>query len=215
MSELNDKELFESAISDQPEVKSEPETAKEEPKGDGQHRNEKGQFASKEAKPEPVAETQPEQPKAEKPEADKEAHVPSWRLREVNEAREAAERRAMQVENDLAELRRQMQSQAPKEEPVDFFTDPNAAFKQQLSPLESRLQTVTQNLTLRASRAEAVATYGKDAVKEMETAVENAMRERHPDMRLKTRASPASSISTKARGRRAKDQAITLSSTTG
>lgn len=123
MSELNDKELFEQAIADAP-VEIVAEAPAQEPVAeatDGVVRDEKGRFAPKE----------PEQPAVEqvqaKPETAKqdEANVPSWRLREVNEAREAAERRAQEAsdratayERQLAQL--QQQQQKPQEIPNVF-----------------------------------------------------------------------------------------------
>lgn len=184
--QLNDKELFESAISDTPSEKvaeAPVEQPVEQASDEGRVRDEKGRFAPKEAKPETVVEQQPEPAQAQAPVADKEAHVPSWRLREVNEAREAAERRAAQFESEMAQLRRLLQEQQkPKEEPVDFFQDPQAALKQHISPIESQFQTLAQNLTLRASKAEAIAVHGREKVAEMEAAIGKAMQERHPDI---------------------------------
>lgn len=193
MSELNDKELFESAISDAPTVtEATPEPVVEPVKAeaevtDGPARDEKGRFAPKsqpeptpapvEAAPQPAAQAQP----------DKEAHVPSWRLREVNDAREAAERRAQEAALQLQQLQRQMeelrQQNQPKPEPIDVFADPVGAFKQQLSPLEQQLRSMQANFNLRASKAEAIAIHGRDAVAEMERAVQEAINSGNPEMR--------------------------------
>lgn len=184
---VNDKELFESSISETPEVVETPVESPvvEAAVDDGPVRDEQGRFAPKEAKAEPVAETLVAPiaaPAAKEPEA----QVPSWRLREVTEEREAAVRRANDLETrtqaferEMAEMRKQLQ---PKPEPVDFFTDPNAAFKQQLSPFEQQIQSMEQKFLMRASRAEAKSDYGKDAVEEMEKAIETAFQERHPGM---------------------------------
>lgn len=164
------------------ETTPEPETETEK---QDRERDEKGRFV---AKAEPAEEPAPEP--EPKPEQKDDAHVPSWRLREVREAREAAERRAEEearqryaLQAELQQMRSQLtQLQKPKPEPVDFFQNPDEAFQQRLSPLEERIQTAERNLLMRASRAEAVAEYGKATVTEMETAIEKAMQSNHPGM---------------------------------
>src|SRR5687768_10943504 len=93
--DIDDKELFESAIADDPET----EPAEQPEQVEGQPRDEQGRFA-------PKAETEPEQPtpevQAEQP-AREEANVPSWRLREV---REEADRRIAEAE---ARMQRQFE----------------------------------------------------------------------------------------------------------
>jgi hypothetical protein len=182
MSELNDQELFKAAISDEPVTEAPVETPAEETPQE-QPRADHGRFAAKsEPEPEPTPQPAPQEPAKEPTEA----MVPSWRLREINEAREANERRWQNERDDLmrqmAELRQQVKPQT--QEPVDWFTDPNAALKQQLSPIEQQYQSLEKRLLMRASRAEALSEYGKDAVKEMESAIEKAYQERHPDMQL-------------------------------
>lgn len=180
MADLNDKELFEAAIADNP---PEPVAEQAEPE-QGQPRDESGRFAS--AKQDEPAQ-QIEQPvQAEQPKQD-EAHVPSWRLREVNDAREAAERRAEEhasnlrnLQNQFEALQRQIAQNQKPQEPVDFFADPTAALKQHLSPVEQRMQAIEMRSNLRASKAEAIATHGRDAVAEMEAAIDKAMSAGHP-----------------------------------
>lgn len=185
--DTDDKEMFESAIAEAPaEVETQAETpVVETAANDEPVRDEQGRFAPKEAKAEPAKEA-PATPAAPVAGKDTDAQVPSWRLREVNEAREAAERRAQDLDGRLQTYERQMaelrQQSQPKPEPVDFFTDPNAALKQQLSPFEQQIQSMQSEFNLRASRAEAIAEHGKASVLEMEQAVEKAMRERHPEM---------------------------------
>lgn len=151
MSELNDKELFENAIADTPaetptEAVETPQIV-DEPANDGRERDEKGRFVAKaeDAPAEPAPQvTEPAQRQ------ETEAHVPSWRLREVNEAREAAERRAQETETRFAEMRRQfaaMQAQLQKpQEPVDFYADPQAAMRQSIDPLKSEFQTALEGM---------------------------------------------------------------------
>lgn len=181
--ELNDAELFQGAVAEEPE----------------RARDEQGRFAAKEpeveakpepekveAKPEPVKEQQ--QPEAK--DAKDEAAVPSWRLREVGEARQAAERRAeeaqrqtyalnaqlQQMQNELAQLRK------PKEEATDFFVDPDKALQQRLSPVEERFAKLETEMRLNSSKALAVAMHGAPAIAEMEKAVEQAAQANNPDI---------------------------------
>ena len=90
--DLDDKELFSSAMTadENPEVETEASAdapAQETPQQERQ-RDEQGRFA-KQVEPEPKPEQQ-----AQVPEAKEEANVPSWRLREV---REEADRRVAET----------------------------------------------------------------------------------------------------------------------
>lgn len=182
----NDKELFESAISETPEA---PGTPVAETQPETQPRDESGRFASKEVKaelveaaPAPVAEQQPE----------KEAHIPSWRLKEEADNRRRfeelatqRERENWQLQQEMTDLRRRFEATQHKpQEPVDPYADLPGYIKQSVGPVETQFQQLAANLTLRASKAEAVAVFGKDAVTEMESAIEKAMRERNPEMPL-------------------------------
>jgi hypothetical protein len=187
--QVDDKELFQGAMA--PEPTQEQKTERE--------RDEKGRFvaAEKEAQPEakqPEPQEQPKEAVQAQPEQAQEqkdeANVPSWRLREVREAREAAERRAEDSFRENANLQaqlRQMQEQlsklnAPKQEPVDFFADPDKAISQHLSPIEQRLERAMQDMTLRVSRTAAIAQHGVDAVAEMEKSIADAMAKNNPEM---------------------------------
>lgn len=185
---MDDKELMQAAMSDEPIAEKvatpEPESVVEQ---QGQPRDEHGRFAPKAAdEPAPV-----EQPKAE-PEKEDRGNIPAWRLREEAEARRAAEarleefnRREWQRDQELAQLRQQLQQfQAPKQEPVDPYADLPGAIKQATSPFEDRFASFESKMMLRASRAEAVVDYGKQAVVEMEQAIEKAMQSRNPEMQL-------------------------------
>lgn len=193
MSDLNDKELFDNAIADTPAeaatVTETPATGPEAVQTETAAsiaRDDKGRFAPKEQAA-PAEAVQPTDTTSAQ--QDTAAHVPSWRLREVNEAREAAERRAQETEarardfeRQLEDMRRQFMAQQPKAEPVDFFADPDAALKNRLDPFEQRVQAIERNANLRASRAENIAIHGRDTVTEMEKAVEQAMRSGHPEL---------------------------------
>lgn len=132
--DINDKELFESTLSDEPEQVAADEPVAEQP--EVQPRDEHGRFATKQPEPEV-------QPVAEAPK--EEAHVPSWRLREV---REESERRIAEVEARWQRQIELMQRQnQPKPEPVkvpDVFEDPNAflqhGVQQAVDPIKSEVQ---------------------------------------------------------------------------
>jgi hypothetical protein len=105
--DITDREILDSAFEDQA-----PEVTVEEPVAEvveetGQTRDEHGRFAPKE-QPEPVAEAKPaaEAPKDE-------AFVPSWRLREMREEREAAERRFAESQSQWQRQIAELQSRAP------------------------------------------------------------------------------------------------------
>lgn len=178
--QIDSSDLFESAMSDEPVAQGAPEPeAVAEPTG--QPRDEHGRFAAK-VEPEPVAPTP--QPAADH--GKEEANVPSWRLREIAEERRQALARAEQAEREAAQFRERLaaleRQNAPKPEPVDIFADPNAWAQQQLSPFEQRMQQMQANLVLRASRAENVAIHGRDVVKAAEDAIDEAVRNRDPDV---------------------------------
>lgn len=187
---MDDRELFQGAMADEPApaeapvTEAQPETPVEQPRDD------QGRFAPKTeapadpAKPAVEALAQPDN------KDDQAGQVPSWRLREVREAREAAEKRAVEadqqryaLEQQLADMRNKLGAlEKPKTEPIDFFQDPEGAMAQRLSPMEERFNALAMELRLDSSRAVALATHGKEAVKEMDEAVAKAMRENHPDI---------------------------------
>jgi chorismate mutase len=162
-------------MSDDPVQETEPVAAAEE-----QPRDAQGRFAPKaEPEPQPAPQAQAEPVKEE--------HVlPSWRAREIAEERRAAVERAERAEREAAQIRERLaaleRQNQPKPEPVDIFADPNAWAQQQLSPLEQRMQSLTMNLTLRASRAENVAIHGRETVNAAEKAIEEAMRTGDPEI---------------------------------
>lgn len=121
----NDADLMAAALA------PEPVDTPVEDKQDGQPRDEHGRFARAE-EPEPTVETPPSPAAIQQEAKPEEAHVPSWRLRDVREelegrikARDAeleAERRArQQYENQL----RQFQAQQQQTPPPDMYADPD------------------------------------------------------------------------------------------
>lgn len=179
--DTNDKELFESAIEDQVTEVAADEPAAEVTEEAGQPRDEHGRFAPKE--PEPVAEAKPESQPAEQP-AKEEAHVPSWRLREMREEREAEARRfadrEAQWQRQLAELQARLPKEAPPPVP-DVFENPNAflehGVKQAVDPVRSEVQQTREFF----SRMMAEDKHGADKVKAAYSALDNAAKAGDPD----------------------------------
>jgi hypothetical protein len=191
---MDDKDLMNAAFAAEP-VREEP--VAEAPQEPTQPRDDHGRFAPK------TEQNEPEEPVAAQQEApaqqpqqpnddDKSGNVPSWRLREVREAREAAERRADQAERERAVERQQFlalqreiaELRKPKQDPVDFYTDPDGALNQRIAPVQEQFQQFASNMQFRMSRATAIAEHGAAAVKEMEDAVRKAHREGHPEIQM-------------------------------
>lgn len=159
-----------------------PAEAQAAPEITEQPRDDKGKFAPKqtvEVKPEPTGEKPLEptppvaQPQNNQP---PHGHVPLAAL--VDQRLEAR-----QAKQERDELRRQIaELQKPKAEPVDFYADPEAALNQRLQPFQQKFDSTISALTLRASRAEAIASYGKEAVDEMDSALAQMMEAGDPEV---------------------------------
>lgn len=171
----NDKELFESALSDEPiEQVAADEAVAEQPVNDGPVRDEQGRFAPKE--PEPVA--------APEPQGKDEAHVPSWRLREERERAESAERRAREIEANFQRQFNELQSRLPKQEPQpapDVFEDPNRflehGVRQAVDPIKSEIGQLREFY----SRRDAEREHGADKVKAAYDWIAQGMASRDPE----------------------------------
>jgi hypothetical protein len=172
---MDDKELFESAVSNEPA---------ETPEVTEQPRDDKGRYAP--VNPEPVAEAQPEpEPEVKpepKPEPVNEALVPSWRLREVNEQREAAERRLNEMQAEMA--RRMAELAQPKREPApkpDLYENPDAfveyGVRQAVDPVRSEIGQLREFY----SRRDAIRTHGEEKVKAAYDAVAQGLAQRDPE----------------------------------
>jgi hypothetical protein len=186
----DDKELFESALTDeQPEpIEAQPEPEAQEP--EGQPRGEHGRFAPKakepEAEPQPEPEKAQEQPQPEqqRPETKSEG-IPSWRLKEEAEARRAAEERARQYERDMAELRQQLvqiqQQNKQPEKALDIFEDPNAfvdhGVRTAIDPVKQEISQLREFY----SQRDAIREHGAEKVKAAYDAMDQALRSRDPE----------------------------------
>jgi hypothetical protein len=176
---MDDKELFEAAVSDTPV-----ETATETPEVQtDQPRDDKGRFAAKaedaEQEVEQVAQTE-QKPVEQKPD---EAHVPSWRLREEREAREAAERRAQEERAYWQRQLQEVQARLPKEAPArpDMFENPDGfvehGVRQAVDPVKSELQATREFY----SRKDAIREHGQEAVKAAYDALAQGLNNRDPE----------------------------------
>ena len=176
--ELDDKELFSSAIADEstPEAATEaPAEApvQETPQPDGPVRDEHGRFAAKQAA----------EQAAEPPQAKDESQVPSWRLREV---REEAERRIAETEARWQRQFEHMQRQAqPKPEPApvpDLFENPNGFVdhnvRQYVDPIKSEVQQMREFY----SRRDAERDHGADKVRAAYDWIASGIAQRDPDV---------------------------------
>lgn len=174
---IEDKELFESALTDEaPQIEADAPAGQPEQQVEGQLRDEHGRFAAKQAEPEQNPEQQAEQP------AKDEAHVPSWRLREV---REEAERRVAETEarwqRQFDELRRQSQPK-PESQPVpDVFEDANGFLQhgvsQAVNPIKSELQAQREFMSQQFAESQ----YGAEKVNAAYDWIKQGLASRDPD----------------------------------
>lgn len=140
-------------------------------------RDDHGRFAPKGEAPEITA----EQPEVPEQEADGEHNAPVGVAIAERRKRQAESARADALERDLAELRGQMSvlvqqrdKPATPPEPVkppDFWEDPSKYVEHALTPFQQQIA----EMTFRASRAEALAEFGKDTVKAAQEAVKKAV----------------------------------------
>ena len=187
--DIDDKELFSSAMTDEPisEAAEQPAAQPDEtPQQDGRARDEHGRFVSQQpAEPQ----SEPQAPQAAEPAKD-EANVPSWRLREV---REEAERRVAETEARWQRQFEAMQRQnQPKPEPKpapDLFENPDGfvdhRLQQGLSPLEQRLQAQEARMQAQleyTSRRDAFKEYGEEAVRSAYGWLADGVQKRDPDV---------------------------------
>ena len=175
MAEMDDKELFSSAMTDEPtpETTEQPVAQPEAtPQQDGRPRDEHGRFARTEPEPTP----EPQQPTAQQPEqARDEGHVPPWRLREIREERDAINQRYLETQRQLEMLQRQMPKPEPAPRP-DLYENPDGAIKygvqeyvdpqiQQMREEIAQLKNAHVSQREEESRERAIEKYGEEAVR--------------------------------------------------
>ena len=189
MAEMDDQELFSSAIADDStsEVTEHPTAQQEEatPTQDDRPRDEHGRFAPKQAEPEP----QPEPIAAqEQPQATEEGHIPPWRLREIREERDALRQQYLDAQRQIEMLRQSQPKPEPKPAP-DLFEDPDGRIdhrlQQGLSPLEQRVQAAEARMQAQleyTSRRDAIREHGPDLVREAYDWLGKGIQARDPDV---------------------------------
>jgi hypothetical protein len=169
MADFNDEELFTSALGDDLPAEVVEETTETE--GETQARDEQGRFVAKTEEAEPVV-TEPEQ--AKPVEAKDDAQIPSWRLRELREERDALRAQLLQVQ--------QRQTKTPPE-PVakpDIFEKPDefvlANIQEVVVPLQQRFDTFIESV----SRRDAIKEHGQERVTQAFSALDQAAKTGDP-----------------------------------
>lgn len=166
--EINDKELFAAAMSDEAPAEPVTDNAQQPDTDASQPRDESGRFAPKsqgEAPSEPVETAA--QPSAEQ---GGNVGVPPGRLREESEARRRAEAEKEELRAQLARMEQQIAAmsrqpvqpqppQQPQQVP-DWYTDPDAATDHRVNP---RFQQIEQMLDYNA-RLAATGIYSREAI---------------------------------------------------
>lgn len=188
IAQVSDADLYQSAVADEPVdqgTETPPERVEPEHKADatGRLHAPDGKFA-----PKTQADAAPtQQPSTEQaPKTDDEgAQVPSWRLRELREQREAAERRAQDKERENLELQTHLRSmdarlrqltETPKE-PPDFYADPAAFVDDRLNPARQELGQQLGQMKEGFSKLIAIDKFGEEAVTAAYSELEKQMRE--------------------------------------
>lgn len=180
---MDDKELFSAALADepapeQPQAEPEEQTSKpEEARTEERARDEMGRFAPKQdAEPE-VTKPQPAEPSKD------EAQVPSWRLREVRERGEAAERRAQENERNLYHAQQEMRAMSQRlrefeqpKTPTDIFENPSEFVQQGVKRAVDPVQQEIAQMREFYSRKDAIRAHGEKAVTDAYGALESAMK---------------------------------------
>lgn len=165
---MDDKDIFESALTDEPEQELEAEVIQPEPEPEAPvvARDEQGRFA-------PKPEGEAEKPRTEEPERG----PPAWRLKEEADARRAAEQRAATLEAQLQQFRQQ-QEQKPK---LDMFENPDAFVEQgvrsAVDPIEQKIGQMREFY----SQREAIRDHGPEKVKAAYDWIAQGMQSRDPE----------------------------------
>jgi hypothetical protein len=156
--QISDADVFKEAIAVEPKVETEaPEKEQAEEAKADRDRDEKGRFVAKDKDEEPVDETPPvaeaaleeaplETPKEEK----KQDHrIPLTELLNEREKRQNAERDRAAYEQELSQLRQQMQALQQPREPIDIFANPEAYTQSIEQQMGEKLRAMEANFSLR------------------------------------------------------------------
>ena len=158
--EVSNEELFNSALTDEAPVAVE-QTAADE--GDQRARDEHGRFVAKTEEPEPKPETEQAKPV----EAKDEAHVPSWRLKEIREERD-------QLRQQLAQFMARNQPQPEKPAKPDIFENPDGFVKQGVQEAVDPIKAEVNSIKEQFSLMYAIDKHGEEKVNEAYSALHKA-----------------------------------------
>lgn len=185
--DISDQELFDGALSedvaDQGDVQAEASVA-EAGEAAAQPRDAHGRFAAAQAE-QAATQTDGQQPGAAGQSAE-EAHVPSWRMRELREERDAAMRRAQEVEEHFRRQIDELQQRIPAkpQEPTKsiYEVDDADAFiaERARTAVDPVMNHVTQ-LREFYSQRDAVREHGAEKVKAAYDWIAEGVRTRDPD----------------------------------
>lgn len=175
--ELNNGDLLDSAMTDTPVEQSTAETP-EQQQDNGQPRDDQGRFAAKQAE-----EAAAQQQEAQQSQQQREGFVPSGRLREEREQREAAERRFAEAQAQWQRELQAIRSQLPKaEQPKapDVFENPDGflqhGVQQAVDPIKSEIGQLREFY----SRKEAIREHGMEKVQAAYNWLAEGMQQRDP-----------------------------------
>lgn len=104
------------------------------------------------------------------PAGDKDAAIPSWRLREEADARRAAETRAAELERRYNEVVAHLRQNQPKPAKTDFFENPDGATEALIAKALAPYAEETRSTLLALGRMVASTTHGADKVEAAEKA---------------------------------------------
>lgn len=174
--ELSNEDLLNSAMTVETQ---EAEAPIAEQQNDGQHRDDQGRFAARQA--EEAAQQQQDTQSAQQ---QREGFVPSGRLREEREAREAAERRFNEAQANWQRQMQAIEARLPKQEQPkrpDLFENPDGAIdhgvRQAVDPIKSEIGQLREFY----SQREAVREHGAEKVNAAKQALEQGMSVRDPE----------------------------------
>ena len=195
--DITDQEIFDTALTEteqEPNEAQPDEVVAEQGDESGQPRDEHGRFAGKQPQAEQV-QPQPEgqQPAqaGEQPQGE-DAHVPSWRMRELREERDAAVRRSQETDQRLMRHIAELQARLPQQEPQSIpsvFEDEQGflqhGVKQAIDPIQAKLADIEHRNRERdeyLSRQYATQTYGADKVQSAEQWIRDGYAKGDPDV---------------------------------
>jgi len=191
--DIDDKELFSSAMADAeiPETVTEtPAEPEQQSQQDDRPRDEHGRFAPKQA--ETTVDTPPHQAVPQGEPAKDEAYVPPWRLREIRDERDAINQRYLETQRQLEMLRQSQPKPEPKPAP-DLFENPNGAIEygvqqyvdpqiQQMREELAQLKAAAVSEREETSRELAIEKYGEDVVRSAYTWIAQGIQSRDPNV---------------------------------